>query len=195
MAPWRSSGDSSGTAAATCATSAGCAPPTGASSGAVRSCAPTPWTGSAPRPTEVETVRLPLDGVHDREFWDVWSTTPAFGTPAYYAPWLERFPERAVAAVRAVAHAAPGGVVVHCGLGRDRAGLVTLLLLSLLGVPADVIAADHALSGEDDDEVVGWYAAAGTSREDAVEVAVRAARVALEGLTSEDRGALCARML
>jgi protein tyrosine/serine phosphatase len=150
---------------------------------------------AAPRPVEVETVRLPLDGVHDREFWDVWSVTPAFGTPAYYAPWLARFPERAVTAVRAVAHAAPGGVVVHCGLGRDRAGLVTLLLLTLLGVPADVIAADHALSGEDDDEAVAWYAAEGTSREASVEAAVLAAAVALAGLGSDDLGALRARML
>jgi hypothetical protein len=150
---------------------------------------------AAPRPAEVETVRLPLDGVHDREFWDVWSATPAFGTPAYYAPWLERFPERAVTAVRAVAHAAPGGVVVHCGRGRDRAGLVTLLLLTLLGVPADVIAADHALSGEDDDQVVAWYVAEGTSREAAVAAAVATVPRALAGLGADDLGALRARML
>lgn len=37
----------------------------------------------------------------------------------------------------------PGGVVVHCGIGRDRTGLITLLLLALAGVAAEDIAADY----------------------------------------------------
>jgi protein-tyrosine phosphatase len=53
-----------------------------------------------------------------------------------------------VAAVRAVAAAAPGGVVVHCGIVRDRTGLVSLLLLTPAGVTAEAVAADYALSGE-----------------------------------------------
>ena len=45
-----------------------------------------------------------------------------------------------------MADARPGGVLVHCTIGRDRAGLVALLLLALAGVaPAD-IADDWALS-------------------------------------------------
>jgi hypothetical protein len=37
-------------------------------------------------------------------------------------------------------------VLFHCAAGRDRTGLVALLLLSLAGVEADAIADDYALS-------------------------------------------------
>jgi protein tyrosine/serine phosphatase len=52
------------------------------------------------------------------------------------------------AAVTAVARAEPGGVLVHCAAGKDRTGLVVLMLLALAGVAAEDIAADHALSNE-----------------------------------------------
>jgi protein-tyrosine phosphatase len=39
-------------------------------------------------------------------------------------------------------------VVVHCQGGRDRTGLVVALLLALVGVDSETIAADHALSDE-----------------------------------------------
>lgn len=100
----------------------------------------------ATRPPEVATVELPLDGVEDRTFWDAWDTSPAFGTPLYYAPHLERLPERSARIVTAVARAAPGGVAVHCMGGRDRTGQVTMLLLALCGVEPDAIGADYALS-------------------------------------------------
>jgi protein-tyrosine phosphatase len=37
-------------------------------------------------------------------------------------------------------------VLVHCAVGRDRTGLIALLLLALVGVVAEDIAADYALS-------------------------------------------------
>ena len=70
----------------------------------------------------------------------------ALQRPHYYGAALERWPERAAAAVAAVARAEPGGVVVHCGLGRDRTGLVTMLLLALVGVAPQDIADDCELS-------------------------------------------------
>lgn len=105
-------------------------------------------TDAAPRPASVTTVHIPLDVSEDREFWTVWENGPQFGTPLYYRPHLDRFPERSAAALAAIARAAPGGVAFHCGGGRDRAGQVSILLLALAGVPADVIAADYALSYE-----------------------------------------------
>lgn len=39
-------------------------------------------------------------------------------------------------------------MVVHCGGGRDRAGQISMLLLSLVGVACADIAADYALSAE-----------------------------------------------
>jgi protein-tyrosine phosphatase len=103
---------------------------------------------AAPRPDAVMTLHRPLDAVEDRSFWDVWDRGPQFGTPRYYRPHLERFPERSAAVLSAIARAAPGGVVVHCGGGRDRAGQVSLLVLALAGVEPQAIGADYGLSFE-----------------------------------------------
>jgi hypothetical protein len=103
-------------------------------------------TDDAPRPRGLTTVRFPLDGLEHDDFWRQWYGRPEFGTPHYYGPWLERFPERATHVLTAIARARPGGVAYHCGIGRDRTGLVTMLLLAALGAPADAIADDYALS-------------------------------------------------
>jgi protein-tyrosine phosphatase len=103
---------------------------------------------ASPRPASVTTIHLPLDGSKDREFWDVWDSGPQFGTPLYYRPHLDRFPERSAAVLSAIARAEPGGVAFHCGGGRDRVGQVTMLLLALVGVEVEHIAADYALSAE-----------------------------------------------
>lgn len=84
----------------------------------------------ASRPPGVRTVHVPLDSIEDREFWDVWGTGPQFGTPLYYGPFLERHPERAVEVLAALATAPAGGVLYHCMGGRDRTGLITVLLLA-----------------------------------------------------------------
>lgn len=103
---------------------------------------------AAPRPATVTTIHLPLDGTEDREFWSVWESGPQFGTPLYYRPHLDHFPERNAAVIAAIAGAQPGGVAFHCVGGRDRAGQITMLLLALVGVAAEDIAADYALSTE-----------------------------------------------
>ena len=54
-----------------------------------------------------------------------------WGTPLYFADALERWPAMAVSAIRAVARARDGGVVISCGRGCDRTGLLALLLLHL----------------------------------------------------------------
>jgi protein-tyrosine phosphatase len=100
----------------------------------------------APRPAGLTTLHLPLDGVEDTVFWQDWHGRPEFGTPLYYRPFLDHFPERTAAVLSAIARAAPGGVAVHCGIGRDRTGLITILLLALAGAGPEEIAADYALS-------------------------------------------------
>lgn len=98
-----------------------------------------------PAPDGVETLWLPLDGQEHEDFWRGWGTGPQFGTPLYYRPHLERFPERSVRVLAAVAAAAPGGAVVHCQTGRDRTGQIAMLALALAGATARDIAADYAL--------------------------------------------------
>ena len=43
-------------------------------------------------------------------------------------------------------HADGDGVIVHCFAGKDRTGIVSALLLSLAGVPDELIADDYAAS-------------------------------------------------
>jgi hypothetical protein len=103
---------------------------------------------AAPRPGSVETVNIPLDVTEARDFWEVWGNGPQFATPLYYGPHLERFPERSAEVIRAIATAPPGGIVFHCQGGRDRAGQISMLVLALVGVEPEAIAADYAVSDE-----------------------------------------------
>jgi protein-tyrosine phosphatase len=59
---------------------------------------------------------------------------------------IDRRAPQIVAMVRAVANAAPGGVLIHCLAGKDRTGIAVAVLLSLVGVDDEQIAADYALS-------------------------------------------------
>jgi protein-tyrosine phosphatase len=117
-------------------------------------------TAMPARPDGIETVHVPLDGVEDTEFWSEWGTGPQFGTPLYYRPHLERFPERNARAIAAIAQAEPGGVLIHCVGGKDRAGQIAMLLLALAGVAPEEIATDYVLSGDDQAE---FLASRGTS--------------------------------
>ena len=91
----------------------------------------------------LSVVHMPIEDDTDEEFIERWRP---FSTPHYYGAALERWPERTVEAAREVARAGPGGVVVHCGRGRDRTGLVAMLLLALAGVDPENIADDYELS-------------------------------------------------
>jgi protein tyrosine/serine phosphatase len=83
-----------------------------------------------------------------------------------YLILLERFRANVAAAVRAVADAPDGGVVIHCAGGKDRTGLVSAFLLDLAGVDAETIAADYALSEERlRPRHDAWLAAAETEEE------------------------------
>jgi protein-tyrosine phosphatase len=72
----------------------------------------------------------------------------ATATRDVYVIFLERFKRNVGAALRAVAEAPEGGVVVHCVGGKDRTGLLTAFILHLAGVSVEDIAADYALSEE-----------------------------------------------
>jgi protein-tyrosine phosphatase len=99
------------------------------------------------RPAGLQTLHFPLEDQSDAEFWDRWgASTGLYATPLYYRPFLERFPQRCVSVVRAIALARPGGVVVHCRVGRDRTGLIAMLVLAAAGVGAEEIAADYERS-------------------------------------------------
>jgi protein-tyrosine phosphatase len=119
---------------------------------------------SAPAPAGITALHMPLDGIDDREFWDEWATDWRFGTPVYYGPHIARFPERSVAVLEAIASARPGGVLFHCMGGRDRTGMVTMLVLTLVGVAPEEVASDYELSATDPLVAAGLARAATTAR-------------------------------
>lgn len=93
-------------------------------------------------------LHLPHDGIEDREFW----TPPSGklfvgGTPLYYRDHLIKMPERSARVLKAISDASDdGGILIHCIAGRDRTGMITLLLLAMLGVPAEQITEDYHFS-------------------------------------------------
>ncbi|MEV0049095.1 tyrosine-protein phosphatase [Saccharopolyspora shandongensis] len=166
---------------------------------------------AAPRPPELTTVHLPLDDYSDTEFWDRWGGGISC-TPLYYRAFLDRFPQRTAEVCGAIARAEPGGVLVHCGGGRDRTGLIVLVLLALVGAePAD-IADDYALShvrraelcarvglGDDTpktEEIIGEHGTtAGSLIHEAVTSRDMAAYLRSSGLPDADVTALRDRLL
>jgi protein tyrosine/serine phosphatase len=102
------------------------------------------------------TVSTPVFSFDDTEFWERWDAAPSV-PGAFNRAALERWPDRFAAAVAAVADAPAGGVLIHCHIGRDRTGLVAALVLSLVGIPLDEIAADYALSDDRlEPRFAGW---------------------------------------
>ncbi len=101
----------------------------------------------APRPAGITTVRVPLDPV-GTPFYEHWKEIDNLASPLYFPAMLAEHPERVIAAVRAIASAAPGCVVFHCAGGKDRTGLLALVLLTLAGATPDEIIADYLLTYE-----------------------------------------------
>jgi protein-tyrosine phosphatase len=157
-------------------------------------------------------VHAPLDGAEDRGFWQPIERTPEFGTPLYYRAHLQRKPQMAAGAIKAIAHAQAGGVAFHCVGGRDRSGELAMVALALVGVPAEVIAADYELSaarlaglwaalGQDDPaaELAAFLAERGTGAGEVVETTLASLdlreTLAAGGLTDDDVAALRERVL
>lgn len=100
------------------------------------------------RPEWLTTVVIDHDDLDDQDFWaDFWDNG-LVGTPLYYAPHLERKPDRTVAVLRALIGARPGGVLFHCAGGRDRTGIVSFAVLSIAGVEPDAVVEDYLVTIE-----------------------------------------------
>ena len=65
----------------------------------------------------------------------------------HYLGYLEDRPDSVTGALRAIA-SSPGASIVHCAAGKDRTGVVIAMTLTAVGVPADVVVADYAATGE-----------------------------------------------
>lgn len=104
----------------------------------------------ASRPKSLTVVRAPIEDQSDSAFMTEWGSS--LGSPAYYPENLRRWPALIVAAITAIADAPAGGILVHCSAGRDRAGLITALLLTLAEVEHSAILDDYELGVRETNE-------------------------------------------
>jgi Protein tyrosine/serine phosphatase len=72
--------------------------------------------------------------------------------------------------LRVLADATNHPIVFHCAAGKDRTGLVAALLLSLLGVDDETIAADYARTSEHIDELLARHRTQAAAEGSAAEV-------------------------
>jgi protein-tyrosine phosphatase len=94
-------------------------------------------------------------GDHGITYRNVSFIDPAAGFPPdtytlaeNYLWMLDKFGGFVAEVMAAVAGAPDGGVLIHCAAGKDRTGLISALLLGLVRVPDDTIAADYAMTAE-----------------------------------------------
>jgi protein tyrosine/serine phosphatase len=99
----------------------------------------------APRPAGITTVQVPLDPV-GTPFYEHWKKIDNLASPLYFPAMLAEHPQPVITAVRAIASAAPGCVAFHCAGGKDRTGLLALVLLTLAGATPEEIIADYLLT-------------------------------------------------
>lgn len=94
----------------------------------------------------ISIVHCPLDNMADTRFWTKCRADTIDVPPLYFPKFLEEKLDRCASALMAVADAPPGGVFVHCRYGRDRTGLIAMLLLVLAGVSREEIVEDFLYS-------------------------------------------------
>jgi protein-tyrosine phosphatase len=98
---------------------------------------------TAERPGWLTTSHVDLDGLENEEFWSGYWENGLVGTALYYLPHLTAMPERAAAALSAIINAPRGGVLFHCMAGRDRTGIIAMLLLVAANVDSEAIVDDY----------------------------------------------------
>lgn len=113
--------------------------------------------GVVDRPDGLTTVRIPFDAYASSEWISQWYPP---GLPNNFSRYLADYPQALVDFGGAVARAGDGGIVVHCAAGRDRTGLVAMMLLVHAGVEGAIAAADweHSIA-----RLARYYAREGTA--------------------------------
>lgn len=105
----------------------------------------------------------PVDFHHLSVMDSTWmnSDPPTFDTDVEFLHWayssmLSTGTESLASAIRVLA--APGALpgVFHCAAGKDRTGVLAMLLLGSVGVPHDYITADYALTAAGMERLRAW---------------------------------------
>ncbi len=108
----------------------------------------------APPYPDIAVIPIAIEDVTDMEFVRLYASSELWCTPLYYPDALRRWPERHAAVISAIAQAQPGGVLFHCIRGHDRTGIIAMLLLALVGVIPEDMAADYSLSVDPDRDAI-----------------------------------------
>jgi protein-tyrosine phosphatase len=95
------------------------------------------------RPDWLTIRAVDLDGWENQSFWKDYWDNGLVGTALYYTPHLKAMPERTGAVLSAIISAPPGGVLFHCMGGRDRTGMIAMLLLRAIGTRPEEIVDDY----------------------------------------------------
>ena len=81
------------------------------------------------------------------------SRYPGDPVAGHYLGYLEDRPDQVIGALRSIA-SSPGAALVHCAAGKDRTGVVVAVALTAVGVPAEVVVADYAATGERTEQIL-----------------------------------------
>lgn len=100
-------------------------------------------TDTVTRPEWLRTIHVDLDGVEHKEFWQPYLEEGLESTSMYYLEHLRQLPQQASKALDALVSAPEGGVLFHCKSGRDRTGLIALLLLAAVDTEPEEIVDDY----------------------------------------------------
>lgn len=98
---------------------------------------------SALGPRDAETVHHPIFGSGA----GLPAVSGAYSIDSVYRHIVEHRADRVAGAVRLIADAPEGGVLVHCTAGKDRTGIVVASALTAVGVSRAQVLADYAASG------------------------------------------------
>ncbi|VXC64268.1 conserved hypothetical protein [Arthrobacter sp. 9V] len=91
----------------------------------------------------IAVVHCPTEDPDHRDFSELFG--PYLKDPAQYADYLELFADKIAAVFKAIA-ASPGKVVVHCSAGRDRSGVIAVMLQRLAGAGDEEIVRGYELA-------------------------------------------------
>ncbi|CAM5335972.1 tyrosine-protein phosphatase [Kitasatospora aureofaciens] len=105
---------------------------------------PADW--AAAEQAGIAVVAAPVNPATDALTAHMATMTTAADLGEFYLLLAESAPEAVAVAVEATIR--PGAVLLHCAAGKDRTGLLTALLLDLLGVPAERIVSDYARTAD-----------------------------------------------
>jgi len=91
----------------------------------------------------IDVVHCPTEDPDHSDFSELFG--PYLKDPAQYGDYLQLFGDKIAAVFKAIA-ASPGKVVVHCSAGRDRSGVIALILQRLAGIGEEEIVRGYELA-------------------------------------------------